>query len=642
MTVTKLNSKTIYIILFLSLFVSLEPAISQISYETSKALLIFQFANNISHENEKGIKKYKICFLGNDIKTYQELEKLTANNRIKGKLVELSFVDNLDQIPEIQLLYIDKTWVKKIEEVWLKIENKNILLVSEQCPDAKYIMLNILRYQAQEKVDFEINKANMIIENLSFNPELLLLGGKEVDIRELYRDMKQRLEKEKQDVEQYKQVLREQTAEIAVLHKQTDSLRTNINVLTEKISKSEGKLNYLSDSVKIQQDILLSKLSQIRNQETKLANQKNEIRKKENEIKSRTNELDNIIAEKVKQQDIINEQEITLLDQENIISTKNQQLSLTVVFALMLMVLTISILYALRTKKKASKKQLIVNRRLGEQKLILEKTLKNLTNTKSKLIQSEKMASLGVLTAGIAHEINNPVNYISSGLEGLKTVSSQIINVVSKYQEYTKEKNQEIEQNIQDELSFLTTAIQTLTKNIQTGVNRTTKIIKSLNAFSRVDDDKLSLSDLHENIDLTTTLLHNKYKNRIEIIKNYNKIPQTYCYSSKLNQVFMNILSNAIQAVKDKGTITITTEHIEKSLEDKKGGIKISIKDTGIGIPKEIQGRIFEPFFTTKQVGQGTGLGLSITHGIIEQHKGTIKLNSTDKGTEFEIYIPVK
>ncbi|RLD72876.1 MAG: hypothetical protein DRJ10_18390, partial [Bacteroidetes bacterium] len=201
--------------------------------------------------------------------------------------------------------------------------------------------------------------------------------------------------------------------------------------------------------------------------------------------------------------------------------------------------------------------------------------------------------------------------------------------------------NKKLKPNLKEELSILAEGVQTLTANIQNGVHRTSEIIKSLNTFSRADNDALSLSDLHDNINSTITLLHNEYKNRIEILKNYGDIPKTYCYSGKLNQVFMNILSNAIQAIPNKGKIVITSLYIKKADAYQNGSIKITIKDDGPGIPQDIQTRIYEPFFTTKQVGQGTGLGLSITHGIIEQHNGSIKLKSDSKGTEFEIIIPI-
>jgi signal transduction histidine kinase len=151
-----------------------------------------------------------------------------------------------------------------------------------------------------------------------------------------------------------------------------------------------------------------------------------------------------------------------------------------------------------------------------------------------------------------------------------------------------------------------------------------------------LDEGVLKIADIHEGLDSTLILLRNKYKERIEIEKQYGDIPEIECYPGQLNQVFLNVLSNAIDAIDDKGTITISTAKIN-------GSIRVSIKDTGRGIPEDIQSKIFEPFFTTKEVGQGTGLGLSICHSIIEKHSGSIEVKSeVGKGSEFLIAVPVK
>ena len=172
--------------------------------------------------------------------------------------------------------------------------------------------------------------------------------------------------------------------------------------------------------------------------------------------------------------------------------------------------------------------------------------------------------------------------------------------------------------------------------SVKTGTERTTEIIKGLRTFSRLDEDVLKIADIHEGLDSTLILLRNKYKQRIEINKLYGNIPEIECYPGQLNQVFMNILSNAIDAIDDKGIIAISTSKSNKS-------IRISIKDSGRGISENIKSKIFDPFFTTKEVGQGTGLGLSICHSIIEKHRGSIEVKSEiGKGSEFVIALPVK
>jgi signal transduction histidine kinase len=251
------------------------------------------------------------------------------------------------------------------------------------------------------------------------------------------------------------------------------------------------------------------------------------------------------------------------------------------------------------------------------------------------------MASIGQLVAGIAHEINNPVTFISAGVDSLNTNLEEIRQVLNIYHAITSKnvvkKLAEIEK-LKEKVEYKETIaeIQDLIRSIKTGTERTTEIIKGLRTFSRLDEDVLKVANIHEGIDSTLILLRNKYKERIEIEKHYGDIPVIECYPGQLNQVFMNILSNAIDAIEGKGTITISTE---KSNEK----VKVSISDTGKGIPEKIRAKIFEPFFTTKEVGRGTGLGLSISHSIIEKHGGSIEVKSqAGKGSEFIVTVPVK
>jgi len=296
-----------------------------------------------------------------------------------------------------------------------------------------------------------------------------------------------------------------------------------------------------------------------------------------------------------------------------------------------------------RTAEVIQQKQKIekINHELNRQKDELQKTLENLKQAQSQLVQSEKMASLGQLVAGIAHEINNPVNFISAGVDSLSTNLEEIRQVLDIYHKITSdnvtEKLKEIEV-LKEKVEYKEAIRETnkLIESIKNGTKRTTEIVRGLRTFSRLDEDILKMADIHEGLDSTLILLHNKYKNRIEIVKNYGNLPLIECYPGQLNQIFMNILSNAIDAIDEKGTIIISTSLSSKIM-------RISIKDTGQGIPENIRQKIFDPFFTTKGVGKGTGLGLSICQSIIEKHKGNIKVKSEEgKGTEFIISLPVK
>ncbi|MGB0525478.1 MAG: ATP-binding protein [Flammeovirgaceae bacterium] len=274
----------------------------------------------------------------------------------------------------------------------------------------------------------------------------------------------------------------------------------------------------------------------------------------------------------------------------------------------------------------------------------LEKTLKQLKSAQAQLVQSEKMVSLGHLTAGIAHEINNPMNFIYAGVEVLQDLVQDNQELMGKYEELERA-NADTFQAIVTEIQRLKMAMDyddiqadlaQVIKDITQGAERTIEIIRGLRNFSRTDNLEMNPIDIHTCIDSTLIILRNQYKNRIEIKKNYAQfLPLISCNIGQMNQVFMNLLVNAIQAIEDNGLIYITTTAIKNTF------VQISIKDTGKGISEADMNKIFDPFFTTKPIGEGTGLGLSISHGIIERHHGHMEVRSIEgKGTEFIIQLP--
>lgn len=262
---------------------------------------------------------------------------------------------------------------------------------------------------------------------------------------------------------------------------------------------------------------------------------------------------------------------------------------------------------------KAVEELKISNTELHAQRKQLELTLQQLQDAQQQLIQSEKMASLGILTAGVAHEINNPINYIFNGA----AVIEQVLK--DKYEEEAKD-------------------LAPFFHAINTGVKRVTDIVKSMSMYSRNEKLPFAKCNMHEAIDNCLTILLGEYKHRIEIIKNFSsQIPFVYANEGKIHQALLNVLANAIQSIDDKGFITIQT-----SVTDNKW-VTITITDTGKGIPDEEMKHIFDPFFTTKEPGKGTGLGLSITDKIISEHQGTITCESMlNKGTSFTIKLPFK
>jgi signal transduction histidine kinase len=276
----------------------------------------------------------------------------------------------------------------------------------------------------------------------------------------------------------------------------------------------------------------------------------------------------------------------------------------------------------------------------------LNLAMTNLKKAESQLVHAEKMASLGQLTAGIAHEINNPINFVKSNVRPLKMDVDDLLELIKRYQGVSRdnleEKLAEIDEFTQEiDLPTLHEEIVSLLAGIEEGSSRTADIVKGLRTFSRVDEGELKDVNIHDGLDATLNLLNNVIPPGVSVVKHYGDLPMIECYSGRLNQVFMNILSNAIHAIgarrdtAEEQKITITTEFLGPE-------VRITIADTGVGIPPEIRSKIFDPFFTTKGVGEGTGLGLSMVFSIVEKHHGKITVNSeVNKGTEFVITLPV-
>ena len=268
----------------------------------------------------------------------------------------------------------------------------------------------------------------------------------------------------------------------------------------------------------------------------------------------------------------------------------------------------------------------------------ISNTNKELKQSESQLVQSEKMASIGVLAAGVAHEINNPIGFIRSNLEVLEDYFSDIEKYYHEFNEtLASEEDKENHKKLAKkyELEFLFKDSPPLIKSSISGVDRVTEIVKSLKTFARIDQPEKALVDINEGLSATLNMVHNELKYCCKVHVDLQSLPQVHAFPGKLNQVFMNLLINAGQAITAKGDIFVRT-FVEE------GNIVIEIEDTGSGIDSENITQIFTPFYTSKPIGEGTGLGLSISHQIIEQHNGKITVKSVlGKGSCFSVYIPI-
>lgn len=282
----------------------------------------------------------------------------------------------------------------------------------------------------------------------------------------------------------------------------------------------------------------------------------------------------------------------------------------------------------------------------------LQAILGELQRTQAQLIHNEKMSSLGQLVAGVAHEINNPINFIFGNLNHVSEYTKSLLEIIEFYQEeYPNSSKKIIDKINEDDLDFIKSDIPNLLISMKTGAERVRDIVKSLRNFSRLDESTIKEVDIHEGIENTLMVLQQKIRD-IQVIKEYGKLPQIICDASQMNQVFLHLLTNSIDALseqntsvkitknqklKDKPTIWIST------VVDSSQQVVIRITDNGIGIDNEIKSKVFDPFFTTKPVGKGTGLGLSISYQIVtEKHGGSLDfISSPEDGTTFIIRLPI-
>ncbi len=799
-----------------------------------KSTLIFKFSQMLEWENSDSIDIYKVGIYSNDTILIGSIKRLAESNTLHSKPIEVYTYSEIDDVRQLQCIFIDFSYRKFIRKVNSDIGNMPVLFITYNAPVPEMSMINIYKSKSTSTLKFNINRDRLDNSSFLYTNKLLLFGGNVDDVKELYVEANRELQMKNMEIDSINTRLTDLKIESRLYQRQVNYMDRKVSKLTlqirskeEEAMKKDSDLQLLNTKLIYQQkqsehlkNVLQNKIDSTSLVEAKLEQLNNELIEKkqlvynnEKEIARQVKYIESqqrvllyavvmgialllavisfIIAFRAKHaltsklKQLVDERTEELNksriyykslfqntpvgicefdfsqviknvrnfedDNNNHISNVSKQIilkalkkirindanrytldlfnasnneefiansiglfgdesvaGLRVLFKnlvrgkeqfeheiilktpdggklhLMQRVIVlpedkeiyskviVSMLDITKLKmyehelvqhrnhleelvekrskeivklnKNLNKKNVELagsNKQLKEQQEEILSTLEQLNKTQTQLVENEKLASLGMLTAGIAHEINNPINFISSGNQALEVIFNDLYlllnKIVSESESYSSDdisKIKELTKQIEEEK--YSTIIKEIIQNIQMGVERVVAIINSLQAYTR-SSDVPEPYNIETGLENSLVILNNRYKNRIVIQKNYKNVPQVICVAGKLEQAFINILSNAFDAIEGEGTVTITTE-----FDKKEKSVIVTFKDTGDGISDEDICKVFDPFFTTKESGKGTGLGLYITYSIIQQLNGTVIVKSEkNSGTTFKITLPV-
>jgi len=604
----------------------------QLGSEQVKAAFIYNFIKHVSWNNEKkdGNKQFIIGVYGDD--KFAELLKNTLSKRvIKNKIIEVITIPNIQEGRKTDLFFSASNRNTEIADIASTLRNSNTLLITDNSLDKHSVMINLVDNAEKSAISFEVNKSNLVFEGLAISTELLLLGGTELDVATLYRETELALQVIRTREISLNQKLIEQQNQISSTIKKLDELNKDLTLREEVSLKRKKELNVLKKDIEQQQHSIKNKELQLENVATQLKVAKNNLESQQSSVYKK--EQENVaMAEKIStNRGILQQQQNQISDQGIQLSQKNEELEERKEridkqrFYLMLMAIFITLLVLISGLVVL----LFVKNRKTTRKL--SHTLENLQNMQKQLVQSEKMASLGTLTAGVAHEINTPL--------GIAVTST------SSALESTQKIREHFEQNklTRSEMEHYFDGME---KASNLNTNALGRVIELLNNFKQVAADQMvgeerEVDLVHYIEEVMSTLsaemkrfrVNYQYSGESEFI--ITTIP------GALAQVLTNLVTNTLKhAFEDKIVGNITIE-LSKT-EDNKA--MIVFKDDGQGMTQHVLDNIFEPFFTTKRNSGGTGLGMNIVYNIICQKlEGTIKIESElEHGSQFYITLPLE
>lgn len=606
------------------------------------AAYVYSFARNI--EWPKEANEFTIQLITDNPILLEEFNELSQSKEVRGNPIKLVSSSSAIISQQTHLVYISNNYNSAVRSIFLQARGHNVLLVTDNFLEDRFTMINFKEAE-DNTLAFEINRANIINQGLKILPEMILLGGTDIDMADLYREAQdsiQSLESKIGNLQGRYDSLYSSSERIQnYIEQQQDLIDHQLEEISLKqstIINQSKALDSLSVGVEASEQRLNSLLTQMREREEDFEKLQSSISDQETQLEEGSLILEEQFRLIEEQDNLISQRESSLEQMVSVVSTQKKTVGMLVFFSLVTLASLLAIVRAYRQRRDHARK-------LAEQRDELSQTLKELHQTQSKLVQSEKMASLGVLTAGIAHEINNAINFVASGIHVLESNIKEITPVITQVKRLKRDENlsDNIEKliDVKEKLGYnnIQKVIAEVVKNIKIGSDRTTEIVKGLRTFSMTNTEAVQDIDIVNEIDVALLLLNNRIKDKIKVEKKYDhKTLLVDGYKGQLGQVFLNILSNAVDALQ-----TVEHPEIVVDLTVLKTKIKIAFTDNGVGMDKEDLARIFDPFYTTKKIGAGTGLGLSIAYGIVEQHKGNVEVTSRKgKGTSFTITLPFK
>jgi len=602
----------------------------QLTSEQIKIAYLNNFIKHVNWPNEENKPEYIIGIYGDEAFA-QLLNRTMSKLIIKNKPVTISIIKNIHEGKTVDLLFVAANRNNELAEIALIIRDSETLLVTDNSIDKHNVMINMVNNKENAVITFEVNKPNLFLENLSISNELLLLGGTELDIATLYREKEQTIEDNLEREASLNRKLIDQEKQISSTEKKLKNLNRNLKIREKIADDRQAELQVLKLDIEQQQRLIKGKELQLEQIATQLNSAKKKLLHQQSSVLNKEQENQEMAGKISKNKGVLQQQKEQISQQDDQLSKKNLQLEerkeridkqkfyliLMAIFISLLVLISVLVVFLFIKNKRTTRK--------------LSNSLENLQSMQEQLVQSEKMASLGTLTAGVAHEINTPlgiaVTSTSSALE-----STQKIRVKFESGNLTR--------------TTMATYFSDIEQSSHLNTNALERVIELLNNFKQVAADQvvgeereIDLVSYIEEIMSTLSAEMKRYRVNYHYHGESEFIVTTI--PGALAQVLTNLVTNALKHAFEGKTSGNLTIELLKSVD---GKAVLTIKDDGCGMNQHVLDNIFEPFFTTKRNSGGTGLGMNIVYNIISQKlQGTIKIESApEQGARFNITLPAQ